>query len=124
MIAMPCSAIGPLRTTRSPGCAPSDEIERSCIKTPRPVVVMKQPSALPRSTTFVSPVTRSTPAVAAAARIDATIRSSCASAKPSSRMNAALTQSGRAPAIATSFTVPFTARSPMSPPGKKSGVTT
>ena len=29
---------------------------------PSPVVLMKQPSALPRSTTFVSPVTSSTPA--------------------------------------------------------------
>ena len=32
--------------------------------------------------------------------------------------------SGRAPHIARSFTVPFTARSPMSPPGKNSGETT
>ena len=33
-------------------------------------------------------------------------------------------QSGRAPATARSLTVPLTASSPMSPPGKKSGLTT
>ncbi len=39
-------------------------------------------------------------------------------------MNPALNAIGCAPLMATSFTVPFTARSPMPPPGKKSGSTT
>ena len=43
---------------------------------------------------------------------------------PSSTTNAARSASGRAPAIARSFTVPLTASSPMSPPGKLSGRTT
>jgi len=41
---------------------------------------------------------------------------------PSSMMKPVLKKSGTAPLIATSFTVPFTARQPMSPPGKKDGV--
>jgi hypothetical protein len=45
-------------------------------------------------------------------------------AKPSSRMSDSESASGRAPPIARSFTVPFTARAPMSPPGKKMGLTT
>src|SRR5262250_682766 len=91
---------------------------------PTPLVVMKQPSALPRSTTLVSPVTRRTPAFLAAALIESTMRASSASGNPSSRMKAALRYRGRAPAMARSFTVPLTASTPMSPPGKKSGVTT
>ena len=43
---------------------------------------------------------------------------------PSSMMNAAVRNSGRAPLIARSFTVPLTASRPMSPPGKNNGVTT
>ena len=91
---------------------------------PIPEVVMKTPSPLPRSTTLVSPVTSATPASSHAARIEATIRFRSASARPSSRMNAAERNSGRAPPTARSFTVPWTASRPMSPPGKKSGRTT
>jgi len=40
------------------------------------------------------------------------------------RTKPAESHSGRAPHIARSFTVPLTARSPMSPPGKNSGETT
>ena len=52
------------------------------------------------------------------------MRCRSASAKPSSRMNPAESHSGRAPAMATSLTVPCTDRQPMSPPGKNSGETT
>ena len=89
-----------------------------------PAVVMKIPSPLPRSTTLVSPVTMDTPASRAASRMDTTTDSRSAIGSPSSRMNAALSDSGRAPHIARSFTVPLTARSPIVPPGKKSGCTT
>ena len=89
--------------------------------TPTPVVVMNTPSPLPCSTTLVSPVTMGTPASRAAAAIDSTMRFRSASGKPSSRMKLALRYSGAAPSIATSLTVPCTARQPMSPPGKNSG---
>ena len=85
---------------------------------------MKIWSPLPRSTTLVSPVTSVTPASSQAARIDATIRRRSVSGSPSSRMNAADRNSGRAPPTARSLTVPCTASRPMSPPGKKSGRTT
>ena len=44
--------------------------------------------------------------------------------KPSSSRYPALRKSGSAPHIARSLTVPCTASEPMSPPGKKAGVTT
>src|SRR5262245_34897161 len=85
---------------------------------------MKILSPLPRPTTLVSPVTIRTPARPAARWIEPSTRRRSASGNPSSRMNASDSASGRAPPTARSFTVPFTARSPMSPPGKKIGVTT
>lgn len=72
----------------------------------------------------MSPVTISTPAARAASRQDHTTRRSVSSGSPSSRMKAMLRHSGCAPPIARSFTVPFTASEPMSPPGKNSGFTT
>ena len=92
--------------------------------TPMPVVLMKMPSALPRSTTLVSPVTMGTPTAAAASRMDNAMRHKSAMAKPSSRMNAVERLSGRAPHMARSFTVPCTASEPMLPPGKKIGLMT
>ena len=87
-----------------------------------PVVVMNTPSPVPRSTTFVSPVTTVTPgARARPRRIDATMRRRSASGRPSSRMNAAGEAQRPAPLIARSLTVPCTASLPMSPPGKNSG---
>ena len=80
---------------------------------------MKMPSPLPRSTTFVSPVTMETPAAFAASAIDRVILQRSSIGSPSSRMSAEERASGRAPHIARSFTVPWTAREPMSPPGKK-----
>ncbi len=44
--------------------------------------------------------------------------------RPSSRIIATLSASGRAPATARSLTVPLTASSPIEPPGKRSGLTT
>jgi hypothetical protein len=73
---------------------------------------------------LVSPVAMGTPAARAAAPMLAAIRSRSASAKPSSMMKAADSATGRAPAIATSLTVPCTASEPMSPPGNSSGLTT
>ena len=92
---------------------------------PTPAVVTKRPSALPRSTTLVSPATTATPA-ASRPRAPSTraMRRRSSSGKPSSITNPALSQSGSAPATARSLTVPLTASSPMSPPGKKSGLTT
>ena len=52
------------------------------------------------------------------------MRRRSATGKPSSRMKPADRYSGRAPHTARSLTVPLTARSPMSPPGKNSGDTT
>ncbi len=54
-----------------------------------PAVLMKMPSPLPRSTTFVSPVTMRTPAAAAAAAIDCTMRHNSSIGSPSSRMKPA-----------------------------------
>ena len=113
-----------VRITASPArtaAAPS-----SCATTisPTPVVVMKSPSAAPRSTTLVSPVTMGTPASRAVAAVLAHSSRRSASANPSSMMKAAASASGRAAAVARSLTVPATERRPMSPPGKVSGCTT
>ncbi len=78
---------------------------------------MKTPSQAPRSTTLVSPVTIGTPASSAVSRIVRQIARSSSRAKPSSMMKAAASASGRAAAVARSFTVPATERRPMSPPG-------
>jgi hypothetical protein len=82
---------------------------------------MKTPSPLPRSTTLVSPVTMATPAAAAAAPHGGHDARRVVDRQPSSRMKPAESASGRAPHMARSFTVPWTASEPMSPPGKKSG---
>jgi hypothetical protein len=92
--------------------------------TPTPVVVTNSPSAAPRPTTLVSPVTMRMPARSASAAIEATIRRNSAISVPSSMMNAADSQRGRAPPTARSLTVPHTASVPISPPGNSSGVTT
>ena len=85
---------------------------------------MYMPSAAPRSTTFVSPVTTSTPAAAAASAMSATIARSVSIGNPSSSTNAAESASGRAPIMARSFTVPCTARCPTDAAGNCSGWTT
>src|SRR5207253_1009356 len=91
---------------------------------PTAVVEMKTWSPLPRSTTLVSPVTSCTSHSAQAARIEATIRRRSSSGSPSSRMKAAAMNWGRAPPTARSLTLPVIASFPMSPPGKKIGLTT
>src|SRR3954449_2314660 len=55
MIAVPCSPIAPERRMRSPGRAGANAARGS--RRPMPVVQTYMPSAWPRSTTFVSPVT-------------------------------------------------------------------
>ena len=66
----------------------------------------------------------STPAAAAAAAIASTSARSSSAGRPSSSTIDRLSASGRAPAMARSLTVPFTARSPIEPPGKRIGLTT
>ncbi len=125
MMVMPWSPIVPLTSTRSPGRARSPlGTVMPWGTTPTPEVLMNTPSPLPRSTTLVSPVTIGTPAARAAFAIESTIFFRSARGKPSSRMKPAESAIGFAPAIARSFTVPCTARQPMSPPGKKRGLTT
>ena len=92
--------------------------------TPTPVVVMNTPSPLPCSTTLVSPVTTGTPALAPPRpSIDDALQLGEREAffEDEARRSG---QSGAAPIIATSLSVPCTARQPMSPPGKNSGETT
>ena len=91
---------------------------------PTPAVVMYIPSAAPRSTTLVSPVTTATPAAAAASAMSATIWRSSSIENPSSMTKAADRAMGRAPIMARSLTVPCTARCPADPPGKRRGLTT
>ena len=124
MMAMPWRPRSPLRMMASPGRMLDGATVRGVSITPSPAVVTYRPSPLPRSTTLVSPVTMPTPAAAAAACIEATTFSSVAMGKPSSRMKPALSQSGRAPHMQRSLTVPLTAILPMSLPGKNSGLTT
>src|SRR4051812_1315062 len=117
MIAVPCSPIAPESRIRSPGRAGANAARGS--RRPMPVVQTYMPSAWPRSTTFVSPVTTVTPAASAAAAIAATSKRRSSEDRPSSRISARLRASGRAPAIARSLTVPLTASSPIEPPGKR-----
>ena len=120
--AMPWSPMVPESSTRSPGRTGANA--RSSGMMPTPAVVTNRPSAAPRGTTLVSPVTTRTPAASAASAMSATIARSSAIGKPSSSTNAAESQRGTAPAMARSFTVPCTARWPIEPPGKRRGCTT
>ena len=89
---------------------------------PTPAVEMYMPSAAPRSTTLVSPVTMDTPAAAAASAMSATISRRASMENPSSSTNAADRASGRAPIMARSLTVPCTARWPDRPAGEAQGL--
>ncbi len=118
------SPMPPLRMTASPSRTAAEPSSWATTISPTPVVVMKSPSAAPRSTTLVSPVTIGTPASRAVAAMLAQTARSSSRAKPSSMTKAAASASGRAAAVARSLTVPATERRPMSPPGKVSGCTT
>ena len=85
---------------------------------------MYMPSALPRSTTLVSPPTIVTPAFARAAAMARTSASSTEEGSPSSRMKVTTIAWPLAPETARSFIVPLTASSPIDPPGNLSGLTT
>ena len=89
-----------------------------------PVVVTYIRSALPCSTTFVSPPAMRTPASRAAFAMARTSASSTGVGSPASSTKVTTRASARAPETARSFTVPFTASSPIDPPGKRSGLTT
>ena len=126
MIAVPCSPIVPgqqdavARADRVGGQAGARVAaarRRSCRRTSR--------RRAPRSTTLVSPATISTPA-AAAARGDRLDLGAAARRRPGPPRGSAtgVSASGRAPETARSLTVPLTARSPIEPPGKRSGLTT
>ena len=65
-----------------------------------------------------------TPAFFAAAAMEAMIFSSSPRGRPSSMMKEQLRYRGSPPHMAMSFTVPQTESFPMSPPGKKRGLTT
>ena len=88
MIAVPCSPIGPESEDRGrPGAARRATSARAGRARPTPVVQTYIPSAWPRSTTFVSPATISTPAAARRARRSPRPRRAASSAsRPSSRI--------------------------------------
>ena len=118
MIAEPCSPIGPDTMIRSPGRSPAVDSSARGSSTPTPVVQTYILSAWPRSTTLVSPVTICTPAASAARAAASTSARSSSAGRPSSSTSARLSASGRAPDTARSLTVPFTASSPIEPPGE------
>ena len=90
---------------------------------PIPLVFMNNPSAAAFSTTLVSPVTILTPAdLAVEFRLRMIVCSSSVE-KPSCMTIAHDRAMGVAPMTDRSLTVPATARRPMSPPGKNSGLT-
>ena len=124
MTAIPWSPIVPETSTTSPTRTADAARSRPAGITPTPAVVMYIPSAAPRSTTLVSPVTTGTAAAAAAAAMSATTSRRTSTGRPSSRTKAAESATGRAPIIARSLTVPCTARCPTEPPGKRKGFTT
>lgn len=72
-IAMPWSPIVPLTSTLSPGRQLRPLSSMPAGTRPTPAVLMKTPSACPRSTTLVSPVTMETPASAAVSAMVRTI---------------------------------------------------
>ena len=122
--AMPWSASVPDMITRSPGRTRPGPSWRPSGMIPTPAVVMYRPSAAPPLTTLVSPVTIRTPARRAASAMSSTTSRRTSMAKPSSSTKAADSHCGRPAIMATSLTVPLTARSPMEPPGKLVGLTT
>src|SRR4051794_16658651 len=123
-IAVPWSPTGPDSRIRSPGARPAGDRSARPSRRPRPAVQMYISSAWPRSTTFVSPATTSTSAARAAAAIASTSPRRTSASRPSSSTSDTVSASGLAPAAARSFTVPFTASSPIDPPGKRIGRTT
>ncbi len=70
--------------TASPGRARSAAGATPCGTTPIPAVLTKMPSAAPRFTTFVSPVTTGTPARVAARATDSVTRRRSSIGSPSS----------------------------------------
>ncbi len=122
--AAPCCPTVPETIMASPGLAILALILRPGGIFPMPAVLIYSPSALPFSTTLVSPATTCTPDSSAASFIESTTSCRRLVSKPSSMINPADRKAGTAPATHKSLTVPQTARRPMSPPGKNSGLTT
>ena len=86
--AMPCTPMSPLTSATSPTRARAGEMSTPSGMTPMPAVLMKTPSPLPLSTTFVSPVTSCTPATSAALPMAIATRPMSVIRVPSARMNA------------------------------------
>ena len=114
----------PETRTTSPIATLAAVSSRPAGTTPTPAVVMYIPSAAPRSTTFVSPVTTGIPAKAAASAMSATTSRRTSIDMPSSSTKAAEMAIGRAPIIARSLIVPWMARWPTEPPENRRGFTT
>ena len=100
------------------------EISTPLINSPMPAVLIKIPSACPRPTTLVSPVTIKISASRAVFAIESTIFFKFSRSKPSSIIIPTEIYLGIAPVTAKSLTVPQIESLPMSPPRKKIGRTT
>jgi len=85
MTATPCSPMGPLTITTSPGTARCGRMSTPSGITPMPAVSTGIPSPWPASTTLVSPVTTVTSAAAAAVPIARATRRTTGSPVPSLR---------------------------------------
>ena len=123
MMAVPWSPTMPETMTASPSLR-FFGLRPGYFTKPIPAVLIYILSPLPRSTTFVSPVTTCTPALSAVHLMDSTIFSKSSTGSPSSIIKEQLKYFGTAPHIAMSFTVPQTESLPISPPGKNIGSTT
>ncbi|MBA7575911.1 hypothetical protein ES708_17747 [subsurface metagenome] len=89
-----------------------------------PDVFIKILSALPFSTTLVSPVTIFKPISSRTFFVENNIFLKSETGKPSSRINERLIAAGVHPVVTRSFTVPHMLSFPISPPGKNIGFTT
>ena len=120
----------------SPVCAFRAEMLTPSGTKPTPAVLIRIPpaylpaaspalfSAMLPSITFVSPATIRMPASRAVSAIECAISRTRSISVPSSRIQPHVRYFGTAPRIRRSFTVPQTARRPMSPPRNFTGVTT
>ena len=114
----------PVTITLSPGLILSFPNLKFSTLIPIPEVLINIPSPCPFSTTLVSPVTISTPAIFAVSLKDSIILFKFSTLNPSSIINPKLRYLGMLPHINRSLQVPHTASFPISPPTKKRGLIT